>query len=85
MWCLNSKDDYLVKFELYQGKGPKSKSEYEKMFGEAVSPLLVLLDKMPDEKRNRRYSFHKGQLILWCCVIFLPDISEVFRYRHHQR
>lgn len=62
MWCLNSKDGYLVNFELYLGKGPKSNTEYEKVFGKAASPLLVLLDEMPDEKRNMRYSFYMDNL-----------------------
>lgn len=45
IWSLNAKDGYLVNFELYQGKNPKSNSDYEKLFGKAASPLLVLLDK----------------------------------------
>jgi len=39
-------------FELYQGKNPKSNSDYEKLFGKAASLLLVLLDEIPDKKKR---------------------------------
>jgi len=35
-----------------QGKNPKSHSDHEKLFGKAVSPFLVLLDEIPDEKKK---------------------------------
>lgn len=62
MWCLNTKDGYLANFELYQGKSPKANPSYEKYFGKAASPLLVLLDEMPPEKRNLRYNFYMDNL-----------------------
>ncbi|KAK9732205.1 Transposase IS4 [Popillia japonica] len=51
IWSLNTKDGYLVNFELYQGKGPKANTDYDKLFGKCASPLLVLLDEMPDAKK----------------------------------
>jgi len=42
LWCLNSKDGYLVNFDLYQGKNLKSNSDYEKLFGKAASPLSII-------------------------------------------
>ncbi|XP_050065148.1 piggyBac transposable element-derived protein 3-like [Aphis gossypii] len=52
VWCLNTKDGYLVNFVLYQGKSPKSNTVYEQLFGKAASPLLVLIDEIPEEKRQ---------------------------------
>lgn len=62
IWSLNTKDGYLVNFELYQGKGPKSNAEYDSFFGKAASPLLVLLDEIPDEKRNLNYNLYMDNL-----------------------
>ncbi|KAF0724401.1 piggyBac transposable element-derived protein 3-like [Aphis craccivora] len=52
VWCLNTKDGYLVNFELYQGKSPKANTVYEQLFGKAASPLLVLIDEIREEKRQ---------------------------------
>jgi DNA excision repair protein ERCC-6 len=62
IWCLNSKDGYLVNFDLYQGKNLKSNSDYEKLFGKAASPLLVLLDEIPDYKRELKYNIYMDNL-----------------------
>jgi len=51
VWCLNTKDGYLVNFELYHGKSPKANTVYEQLFGKA-SPLLVLIDDILAEKGN---------------------------------
>ncbi|KAG5876876.1 hypothetical protein JTB14_021239 [Gonioctena quinquepunctata] len=58
IWSLNTKDGYLANFELYQGKGPNVNKDYEKLFGKAASPLVVLLDEMPQEKKQLTYYFH---------------------------
>jgi len=60
IWCLNSKDGYLVNFDLYQNI--KSNSDYEKLFGKAASPLLVLLDEIPDDKRELNYNIYMDNL-----------------------
>lgn len=62
IWSLNTKDGYLVNFELYQGKSPKCNSNYEKLFGKAASPLLVLLDEIPDVKRKLKYNLYMDNL-----------------------
>lgn len=49
---------YLVNFELYQKKYPTCNTNFDKMFGRAASPLLVLLEEIPAEKRNLQYSFY---------------------------
>lgn len=62
VWCINTKAGYLVNFDPYQGKSPKSNDDYQKLFGKASSPLLVMLDELPDEKRNLRYHFYMDNL-----------------------
>lgn len=62
IWSLNTKDGYLVNFELYQGKGPKANTDYDKLFGKCASPLLVLLDEMPDAKKKLRYKLYMDNL-----------------------
>jgi len=62
VWCLNTKDRYLVNFELYQGKSPKANTVYEQLFGKAASPLLVLIDEISAEKRQLNYSLYMDNL-----------------------
>ncbi|KAL4089999.1 hypothetical protein QTP88_024915 [Uroleucon formosanum] len=62
IWCLNSKNGYLVNFDLYQGKNLKSNSDYEKLFSKAASPFLVLLDEIPDDKRELNYNIYMDNL-----------------------
>lgn len=62
MWCLNTSSGYLVNFELYQGKGPKSNTSYEKIFGKAASPLLVLFSEISEEKQKFKYKFYMDNL-----------------------
>ncbi|KAG5868432.1 hypothetical protein JTB14_029048 [Gonioctena quinquepunctata] len=40
----------------YQGKGPKSNDNYNAVFGSSSAPFVTLLNEMPEEKRNQRYS-----------------------------
>lgn len=62
MWCLNTKEGYLINFELYQGQSSKSNTDYGLLFGKASAPLLVLLDELPESKRNLRYHIHMDNL-----------------------
>lgn len=62
IWSLNSKDGYLVNFELYQGANPKANNTYDKLFGKAASPLLILLDELPSEKKELRYELFMDNL-----------------------
>ncbi|XP_060879200.1 piggyBac transposable element-derived protein 3-like [Metopolophium dirhodum] len=62
VWCLNTKDGYLVNFELYQGKSPKANTVYEQLFGKAASLLLVLIDEISAEKRQLNYSLYMDNL-----------------------
>ncbi|XP_064486109.1 piggyBac transposable element-derived protein 3-like [Ornithodoros turicata] len=49
VWCLNTPDGYLVDFDVYQGKNPHAKPEYEEQFGKAASPLVQMLDRLPKD------------------------------------
>lgn len=62
IWCINTKDGYLLNFDLYQGKSPNANSDYDMLFGKAASPLLVMLDEMPPEKKNLNYHFYMDNL-----------------------
>lgn len=47
MWCLNSKDGYLVNFDMYQGKNPNGNENYENLFGKCTAPFVSMLDDLP--------------------------------------
>lgn len=51
-----------MNFDLYQGKNLKFNSDYEKLFGKTASPLLVLLDENPDDKRELNYNIYMENL-----------------------
>lgn len=36
IWSLNTTEGYLVNFDVYQGKSPKSNGDYDLLFGKAV-------------------------------------------------
>ncbi|KAL4125910.1 hypothetical protein QTP88_010147 [Uroleucon formosanum] len=52
MWCLNSADGYLINFDIYQGKLPNGKPNYENIFGKCTAPLIYFLENLPPEKRK---------------------------------
>lgn len=56
VWSLNTPSGYLINFEIYQGKNPRSNTEYEKAYGKAAAPLLQMIEEMGD-KRQYRYNF----------------------------
>ncbi|KAK9729986.1 Transposase IS4 [Popillia japonica] len=62
VWSLNTKSGYLVNFSLYQGKDARVKEEYQVVFGKCTAPLLMLLDKLPEEKKKRRYNLFTDNL-----------------------
>ncbi|KAJ8964428.1 hypothetical protein NQ314_004919 [Rhamnusium bicolor] len=41
---------------VYQGNDPKSNDNYRAVFGASSAPFVTLLEELPDEKRNLRYS-----------------------------
>uniref|UniRef100_A0A2S2R505 PiggyBac transposable element-derived protein 3 n=1 Tax=Sipha flava TaxID=143950 RepID=A0A2S2R505_9HEMI len=52
MWCLNSADSYLINFDIYQGKLPNGKPNYENIFGKCTAPLIYFLENLLLEKRK---------------------------------
>ncbi|KAL4132154.1 hypothetical protein QTP88_009361 [Uroleucon formosanum] len=62
MWCINTNDGYLINFELYQGKDPRENEKYNSIFGKAVSPLIVMLEDLPNSKKNLPYSLYMDNL-----------------------
>lgn len=61
VWCLNAPSGYLINFEIYQGKNPRSNPNYETLVGKAAAPLLQMIEEL-DDKRSLRYSFYFDNL-----------------------
>jgi len=62
MWCVNTKDGYLVNFDLCQGKDPRENEKYNSVFGEAVSPLIQMLEDLPNSKKHLPYFLYMDNL-----------------------
>ncbi|KAJ6639409.1 PiggyBac transposable element-derived protein 2, partial [Pseudolycoriella hygida] len=50
-WSLCTVSGYLVNFEIYQGKNPRAKPEYEERFGKCIAPLFSMIDDFDDDAR----------------------------------
>ncbi|XP_036345677.1 piggyBac transposable element-derived protein 3-like [Rhagoletis pomonella] len=53
---------YLVNFEIYQGKNPRSNVEYEAKFGKCAAPLINMIDDFPDRLKSLPLSFYFDNL-----------------------
>lgn len=62
MWCVNTKDGYLMNFDMYQGKDPNENENYSFTFGKAVSPLIHMLEDLPDSKKQLPYLLYMDNL-----------------------
>lgn len=62
LWCLNTKSGYLINFVPYQGKDRKLSHKYQEIFGSAAAPFVMLMQELPDEKSNLRYSLYCDNL-----------------------
>ncbi|KAJ8948222.1 hypothetical protein NQ314_008459 [Rhamnusium bicolor] len=60
MWSLNTKQGYLVNFDLYQGINPCGNKNYDTLFGKAASPLVLMLDEL--HVKNVGYNIHVDNL-----------------------
>lgn len=56
-WSLCTTSGYLVNFEIYQGKNPRSHSEYEDRFGKCAAPLIAMIDDFPNDVKCLPFSF----------------------------
>lgn len=62
VWSLCTTAGYLANFEIYQGKNPRSKTEYEERFGKCVAPLFSMIDDFDDGVRALPFSFYFDNL-----------------------
>lgn len=56
VWSFNTPSGYLINFEIYQGRNPRSNPEYEKAFGKPTAPMIQMIEEL-GEKRSLRYNF----------------------------
>ena len=49
VWSLNSKDGYLLDFDLYQGNDPREDVEISKLVGKCAAPLILMLKEIPQK------------------------------------
>ena len=61
-WCLNTSSGYLINFEVYQGKNPRSKPKYETVFGKCTAPMIQFVEELPPEKRKLPYNLYFDNL-----------------------
>jgi len=50
-WRLTTDFRYLLNVDIYQGKSPNSNTAYEDKYGKAATPLMIMLDDLPEEKK----------------------------------
>lgn len=62
IWCLNADNGYLIQFEIYQGSGTTTNETYDVQFGKAASPLVTMLDSLPDAVKNLPYQIYIDNL-----------------------
>lgn len=62
VWSLCTTAGYLANFEIYQGKNPRSKTEYEDRFGKCIAPLFSMIDDFDDDVRALPFSFYFDNL-----------------------
>lgn len=60
IWSLNSRDGYLLDFDLYQGNDPREDVEISKLVGKCAAPLILMLKELPE--RNLPYVIHIDNL-----------------------
>lgn len=62
VWCLNADNGYLIQFEIYQGSGTTTNETYEISFGKAATPLVTMLDSLPEAVKNLPYQIYIDNL-----------------------
>ncbi|XP_068232130.1 piggyBac transposable element-derived protein 1-like [Palaemon carinicauda] len=62
VWCLNSDDDYLVTFDLYEGRTYEGNEVNEKVFGKCAATVLKNNDSLLEDKRSLLYNIYFDNL-----------------------
>lgn len=74
MWCLNTKDGYLINFDLYQGKNPRSNATDELLYGKSTAPLKMMMKEMPENKNKVPYKIYIDNL--FTSTYLLKDMRD---------
>ncbi|XP_030751327.1 piggyBac transposable element-derived protein 3-like [Sitophilus oryzae] len=74
MWCLNTKDGYLINFDLYQGKNPRANVSDEILYGKCTAPLKMMLRELPEGKIRLPYKIYVDNL--FTSIYLLKDLRD---------
>ncbi|XP_055551627.1 piggyBac transposable element-derived protein 3-like isoform X1 [Wyeomyia smithii] len=73
-YALCTPSGYLVNFELYQEKSPRTNDMYERCFGKCAAPLFYMIDDLHPEMRDLPFSFYFGNLFTgFPLLMYLKD------------
>lgn len=62
VWFRNTRQGYLVDFDIYQGKSSEEKEDYDKRFGKCAAPLVHMLDRLPQHIKPLPLTFYFDNL-----------------------
>ncbi|XP_050329110.1 piggyBac transposable element-derived protein 3-like [Bactrocera neohumeralis] len=62
VWSLCTPSGYLVNFDIYQGRNPRSNTEYEQCFGKCAAPLINMINDFDENTRSLPFSFYFDNL-----------------------
>ncbi|KAK9745018.1 Transposase IS4 [Popillia japonica] len=54
VWSLNTKDGYLLNFDIYQGKSPTTSEQNKRLFGKCTAPLISMISDIS----HSEYPYH---------------------------
>nr|CAH7714944.1 unnamed protein product [Callosobruchus chinensis] len=74
-WCINTKSDYLINFEIlvYQGNIPGVKTGDQKLVGKASAPLLKFIAELSSEIRLLPFRFYFDNLFTSMSLLMYLD------------